>query len=94
MDLSGGEIAWTSRDGRPLDSADEVVVRPLGGSTERVDLPRIPYIDRAGTLNDFIEAVRSGGEPESSGRQNLPTLALTLAAVESARTGLPVSLVK
>jgi predicted dehydrogenase len=92
MDLSGGEIAWTSRDGRPLDSADEVVVLPLGGSTERVDLPRIPYIDRAGTLNDFIEAVRSGGEPESSGRRNLPTLALTLAAVESARIGLPVSL--
>lgn len=92
MDLSEGEISWTSRDGTPIDSADEVVVRPLGGTPERVELPRLRYIDRAGTLDAFVDAIRNGTEPETSGRLNLPTLALTLAAVESAATGLPVTL--
>ncbi|HEX6510342.1 MAG TPA: Gfo/Idh/MocA family oxidoreductase [Chloroflexota bacterium] len=94
MELSHGEITWTSRDGKPLDRADEAIVRPLGGSPERLELPRIEHIDRAGTLHAFVEAVRGETEPETSGRQNLSTLALTLAAVESAQTGHPVSLLK
>jgi predicted dehydrogenase len=90
MELSGGEITWTSRDGKPADIADEVLVRPLGGEQESVSLPHVEFLDRAGSLDAFVRAVRTGEEPETSGRRNLKTLGLTLAAVESSETGRPV----
>jgi predicted dehydrogenase len=56
-------------------------------------MPRLPALDRAGTLAAFVEAIRSGTEPETSGRRNLPTLALSLAAIRSAaeRRGVEMS---
>jgi predicted dehydrogenase len=90
MELSGAEITWTSREGKPADIADEVLIRPQGGEQESVPLPHLDYLDRAGSLNAFVGAVASGEEPETSGRRNLKTLGLTIAAVESAATGLPV----
>jgi predicted dehydrogenase len=92
MELSGAEIAWTSREGKPIESADAVTVRPLGGEPKPIDLPHVRYIDRAGSLEAFVRAIRTGEEPETSGRHNLKTLALTLATVESATTGAPVLL--
>lgn len=90
MELSGGEVAWTSREGRPLESADSVFVTPLGRKRRQVRLPEVEYVDRAGSLHQFVRCVRTGDEPESSGRRNLKTLALTLTAVESAEVGRPL----
>jgi len=59
-----------------------------------VKLPEIPLTDRRGSLKAFVQAVRTGQEPESSGDDNLQTLALMVAAVESATSGVPVSLDK
>jgi predicted dehydrogenase len=93
MELSGGEIAWTSRDGTPIESSDAVAVRVTGEECAApVHLPTVQYVDRAGSLDAFARAVRSGDQPETSGAHNLKTLALTLAAVESAETGRPVML--
>ena len=41
-------------------------------------------------LYHWRACIESGLEPETSGRDNLNTLALTLAAVESANTGRSV----
>jgi predicted dehydrogenase len=41
------------------------------------------HIDRAGTLAEFVGALRANREPETSGRDNLGTIALMTAAVES-----------
>jgi predicted dehydrogenase len=57
-----------------------------------VKLPEIPFTDRLGSLQAFVQAVRTGQEPETSGRDNLHSLALVYAAVEAATSGLPVSL--
>ncbi|HLZ64488.1 MAG TPA: hypothetical protein VKR06_46765 [Ktedonosporobacter sp.] len=39
-----------------------------------------------------MQAVHTGVEPETSGRNNLKTLAFMLAAIESAKTCLPVDI--
>jgi predicted dehydrogenase len=89
MECAGGEILWTSRGGYEA-SADRVTIRPLGKPARRVELPTLPYVDRAGSLAAFVQAIRTGQEPESSGRNNLGSIALMYAAVESATSGLPL----
>jgi predicted dehydrogenase len=93
MECAGGEIYWTSRDGRGV-GGDRVTVRPLGKPARRVELPSLPQIDIAGSLANFVQAIRSGVAAENAGRDNLGSLALTLAAIESANTGVPVALGK
>jgi predicted dehydrogenase len=85
-----GELAWTSR-GDP-GVPDRVRLRPPGGRARAVTLPSVASLDRAGVLAAFSEAVRAGTEPESSGRDNLGTLAVTLAAIRSAERGRRVAL--
>ena len=91
IECSEGEIVWTSRD----DTApDHVGIRRLGKRARQVKLPEIPLTDRGGSLKAFVQAVRTGQEPECSGEDNLHTLALMFAAVESATSRVPVSLEK
>jgi predicted dehydrogenase len=89
MECAGGEIVWTSRGGRDA-AADRVTLRRLGKAARRVALPELPALDRAGSLAAFIQAINSGEEPESSGRDNLGSIALMHAMIESAASGLPV----
>ena len=67
-------------------------VRPLGEEAREVELPAVTHEDRAGALSEFAEAVRTGREPQSSGRENLRSLALAFAAVAEATTGERVEL--
>lgn len=92
MECARGELSWTSRSGGvdPL-SAERVAVRPLGKRAQRVQLPALAHIGRAGILAAFVRAVRTGEEPETSGRDNLRTLALMAAAIQSAASGAPVA---
>jgi hypothetical protein len=57
----------------------------------RLPLPVLPLVDQAGSLAELLAAVRGGRQPESSGRENLGSLALALAAVESAERNEPVT---
>ena len=91
MECAGGEIAWTSRDDLG-SSVDRVIVRPLGKRAQRLELPALPQIDRAGSLAAFAGAVGSGKQPESSGRDNLGSIRLMYAAIEASITGAPVRL--
>jgi predicted dehydrogenase len=91
MEFAGGEVQWTGRNGRDT-SGDRVTVRPLGKPARRVALPELPATDLDGSLAAFAQAIRAGQPPETSGRDNLGSLALTYAAIESATTGQPVSI--
>jgi predicted dehydrogenase len=82
---SDGAIAWTGR-GDP-GVADHVEVQRPDRPPEVVPLPEVLALGRAGVLRAFTAAIRTGSEPGSSGRENLLTLALTLAAVRSATEG-------
>ena len=87
MACEGGEVVWSSRDNVLPDS---VTLRPSEKRTRHLKLPDYPDKDRHGSLRAFVEAVTTGQQPESSGRDNLKTLALMLSAVESAQSGKPI----
>jgi predicted dehydrogenase len=89
IECTGGEIVWTSRDD---NASDHVTIRPLGRRAYHVKLPALALTDRRGSLEAFVQAVQTGREPECSGRDNLYSLALMYAAVESATSRVPVSL--
>jgi predicted dehydrogenase len=91
MDFEDGEIYWTSRDD---DGArhDRVVIQKPGRRSRVVPLEALTQIDRWGTLGEFARAVREGREPECSATDNLGTLALVMAAVESAKRRLPIDI--
>jgi predicted dehydrogenase len=89
MECERGEIDWTSRADFGGD-ADRVAIRRLGKSARRVALPELPAIDRAGAVAAFANAIVHGETPESSGRDNLGSVALMFAMIESAASGLPV----
>jgi len=44
-------------------------------------------------LQDFVAAVRDGPVPETIGRDNIHSLAMTLGAIDSAKTGRRVDIV-
>jgi predicted dehydrogenase len=91
MEFENGEIVWTSAaDSDP--SLDRVVVRPRGGEPRTIALNAAPRTGTFGTLTEFVSAIRSGREPETSGRHNLGTIALMEAAVESATLRQPVTI--
>lgn len=96
MECSGGEIAWTSRESSTSqhlgEVADRVIVRRTGEAARKLELRTLPAVDRLGSLSAFAEAITSGREPDSSGRDNLGTLALMAAAITAAQRGTPVSI--
>ena len=65
------------------ESPDRLRLRTPGGSARRIPLDAMTALDRAGATVSFVDAIRAGTEPETSARRNLPTLALTFAAVRS-----------
>jgi predicted dehydrogenase len=89
MEFEKGEVMWTSR-GEDSGPAEQVVVHRRGGVPKTLPLPAMNRVDRWATLAEFASAVREHREPSSSGLQNLGTLALMSAAVESAKRRRPV----
>lgn len=90
MEFEAAEVWWTSRDDRMDDEADAVVVLDRDGARRPLALPRLALLDRAGALDAFVASLESGDEPESAGQDNLGSLALASAAVESAERKEPV----
>jgi predicted dehydrogenase len=77
------------------DLFGDLVAGAVGDAELRpVSLPQAePFIaDSARLLEDFLVAVQRGVPFASSGRDHLRTLALTLACVESAQSGVRVAM--
>jgi predicted dehydrogenase len=91
MEFEDGEVFWTSRVDDPM-AQDKVIVRSRGGKARTVSLPDMARTGPSATLTEFANAIRSGREPETSGRNNLCTIALVAAAVESATRRAPVTI--
>lgn len=59
---------------------------------QEVPLDPQPANARRAMLDEFLSAIRQGRQPECSAADNLASLAMTLAAVESAKTGQRVGI--
>jgi predicted dehydrogenase len=90
LEGADGALEWTSRTDR--DTPDRLRLLTSSGAARPIELPKLTAVDRAGTLAAFVQAVRSGSEPETSGRRNLGTLALSIAAIRSAEERRRVAL--
>ncbi len=91
MEFENGEVTWTSAADSDV-TQDRVIVRPRNEEPRVITLPAVPRTGTWGTLTEFAAAVRSGREAETSGRNNLGTIALMAAAVESAALREPVAI--
>ena len=72
-------------------SADRVGIRDADGSDDAErerDLETLPLLGRAAGLRAFALSILGGPPPETSGRDNLGSLALMEAAGRSAESGL------
>jgi predicted dehydrogenase len=83
MEFEHAEVFWTSKEDDGM-LRDRVVVRSRNGKTRTLTLPEVRWTGPSGTLTEFANAIETGREPETSGRENLGTIALVEAAVESA----------
>lgn len=91
MDFEHGHIFWTGRGDDGI-KADRVVIQKPDRKPRAVPLAAVARIDRWGTLTEFALAVQEGREPQCSGRDNLGTLAMVMAAIDSAAQGQPVAM--
>ena len=87
MEFEKGELWWTSRADLQSDSHDEAWTYDHHAKRSAVTLPTLARTDRAGALDAFVTAISRGSQPESSGKENLGSLALAHAAVESSLKG-------
>jgi predicted dehydrogenase len=81
LEFENGEVEWAGR-GDDM-THDEVLIRPRSGDRRSATLEPMSRTGPWGTLAEFATAVRTDQEPETSGRNNLGTIALMSAAVES-----------
>lgn len=86
MDFENGVVFWTSRGDRPDGvMRDRLTIHRPGAPIEDLQLVRGRH-DRPAVLQAFSQAVGTGGAPRhfSSGRDNLRTLEVLDAALQSA----------
>lgn len=78
-----GSAVWDGDHAPMMQTAGgEVISGGLGDEPEQI----------AGSLVEFIDAVRTGVTPSGAVHTNIVSVAMVLAAVRSAETGLPVAL--
>jgi predicted dehydrogenase len=90
LECEHGEIRFASR-GDP--GVPDVVRVHRHGQTARTLKLSIPeHLGRIGSLHAFVEAIRNETEPLTSGRNNLGSLQLALAAIRSSEQQRPLRL--
>jgi len=84
---SRGTAAW---DGADAVTAQQVSKTP-GFRSEMKDLkvtiPTLKHVSHAALLHEFVHCVRTGKTPQTVCTDNIKSLAMVFAAIESARTG-------
>ncbi|MGZ9809472.1 Gfo/Idh/MocA family protein [Pseudoroseicyclus sp. H15] len=83
-----GSVLWDGNLGieGAVRDGDEGFFRP----TRPVEVPQVPDLPaegHAGVILDFIDALENGRDPLSANTDNIRSLAMVFAAIESAETG-------
>ena len=83
-----GRLTWT---GTATDVMSSTLLLQLRGEKPRpLPLPELELSDRAASLAAFGEAVMTKREPETSGRDNIHSLAIVLGCIASIESGAVV----
>jgi predicted dehydrogenase len=85
LEFERGELWFQSR-GDDSAKSDELWIKRLGEKAKKQKLPRLTATDRAGSLREFVRAIREGREPITSGASNIGSIGLTYAAIEASET--------
>jgi predicted dehydrogenase len=91
---TNGSITWDGAEGFQV----QVVAQEGGFFSEwkGVEVPPLDPADRigahAGQIADFIDCVRTGRTPETTGADNIKSLAMVFGAIESAEQHKPVEI--
>ena len=89
----GFETTWNGRwrfacsEGSLLWDNDKLYLSAGTKGRRKAELVDMPLTNQDYSLHEFVSAVREGREPETSGRDNIRSLAVVFASVLSARTG-------
>jgi predicted dehydrogenase len=83
-----GRISWTGGD---WDQA-EIAVQGWGSTSDPVDLVQLDRGGQNGLIAEFVGAIAAAREPDTSAADNINSLAIVFAAVESAETGNVVTI--
>ena len=90
-----GSLVWDGFDGLKA----EVATPEREGLFNRVEPITVPPLDESdrvgghlGVIQDFVRAVESGTGPETRGADNIKSLGMVFAAIESAETGRRVDI--
>ncbi|MFH1009445.1 MAG: hypothetical protein V1800_18365 [Candidatus Latescibacterota bacterium] len=81
IECSGGAMLW---ENDALYLADGPTGRKLA------ELEEMPLVSQDYSLHEFAASIREGRQPETSGADNLKSLAMVFAAVDSAKRGAEV----
>ena len=85
-----GRLAWIGWAGE--DHEDQIVWQPFGGPPEVLRQEPLAHSGFGGSLHAFLEAIATNSTPETSAMDNLESLAMLFAGVESASRGRSVSI--
>jgi len=90
-----GSLIWDGFDELKAEAA-QPVREDLFDRVEPIAIPALDASDRIGghlgVIQDFVRAVESGSEPETRGADNIKSLGMVFAAIESAETGRRVDI--
>jgi predicted dehydrogenase len=85
-----GSLIWNGFE----DLKAEVALSQREGLFDRIESIAVPSLDESdrigghlGVIQDFVRAVENGTEPETRGADNIKSLGMVFAAIESTETG-------
>ena len=81
-----GRLTRRSTDGGP----EQVVLQEWGIMPQVIELERLAYTDRAATLESLRAAVEAGEPPETDATDNIMSVAIVAACLQSIETGTQV----
>jgi predicted dehydrogenase len=91
-----GSLTWDGADSIRIETLANAERRGLFDPVKPVEPPALAEDDRIGghfgVIGDFVAAVRAGSEPETTGRDNILSLAMVFGAIKSAETGQRVDI--
>lgn len=95
---AGAETSWNGAwriqgsEGCLLWSAEGIAIGRAGADTasDKLDPIEMPRQGQLAILDEMAQALRDGRQPETSGADNLKSLALVFAGIESAQAGSPI----